>query len=185
MWRAASVLTLALLIAGCSSAGDLPRQTSIIPKGNLRLFPEYAVSFADLVQIGAVVGVVYLVTDPLSPSWSISETRLEDERVIYQLKKQYVSFGGEGEARYIMTRRADALSREQGRKGYVVERYEEALDSRMLLPYRTAYAEIRLDPAERLKTAERQRTVQHRSPTDGVASPAAIDTTESAPRSTD
>ncbi|MEN3111832.1 hypothetical protein ACFONG_06790 [Uliginosibacterium paludis] len=144
MRRIGGCLLLVLGLAACSSTGDIPRQTSIIPKGSLRLFPEYAITFADLVQVGLVAGAVYLVTDPLSPAWQITETRLDDDRVIFQLKKQHLSFGGEGEARLIMTRRVDALRREQGKEGYVIERYEEALDSRMLLPYRTAYAEVRL-----------------------------------------
>ncbi len=58
-----------------------------------------------------------------------------------------MALGGEGEARLIMVRRAEALSREQGKGGFVIERYEEAMDSRLLLPHRTAYAEIRLKPA--------------------------------------
>ncbi len=56
--RSCCGLLLALLLAACSSAGDIPRQTAIIPKGSLRLTPTYAITFADLVQVGLVAGAV-------------------------------------------------------------------------------------------------------------------------------
>ncbi len=143
MRRAIRILPLLLLAAGCST-GDIPRQTSIVPKGALRILPGYAVAYADLVQIGLLVGAVYMITDPSAPNWQIRETRLPDNRVIYELNKQHLSAGGDGEARYVLTRRAEALAREQGLSSYRIERFEEAVDSRLWLPRRTAYAELQL-----------------------------------------
>lgn len=142
-------LPLVLLILSACSTGDVPRQTSFVPKGAVRVLPEYAVAYADLVQIGLVMAAVYYVSDPSAPNWEIIETRLPDNRVFYRLNKQYFSVGGDGEARYILTQRAEALAREQGMAGFQIARYEEAVDSRILLPRRTAFAEILLQPAAR------------------------------------
>lgn len=133
-----------LCLSSCSNFGDIPRQTSIIPKGSLRIFPNYAVSYVNLVQMGLLVGAVYYVSDPTAPTWEIIETRLPDNRVFYRLNKQYISMGGDGEGRYILSQRIEALAREQGMVGFRIERYEESVDSRILLPRRTAYAEIQL-----------------------------------------
>lgn len=138
-----------LCLSSCSTSlknqpGDFPRHTSIIPKGSLKIFPDYAVRYVDLVQIGLVVGAVYYVSDPTAPTWEIVETRLPDNRVLYRLNKQYISMGGDGEGRYILSQRIEALVREQGLAGFRIERYEESVDNRILLPRRTAYAEIQL-----------------------------------------
>lgn len=139
------LLPLLLSLAGCSSlSGDLPRKTAIIPKGSLRIFPAYAVAHADIVQVGLLLAAVYMVTDPTAPNWEIVETRLPDNRVLYKLSMQYLHLGGDGEARYVLARRAETLAREQGLAGYQILRYEEAVDSRIFLPQRTAYAELQL-----------------------------------------
>lgn len=144
-WHGILLLSAALVVSGCSNvSGDIPRQTSVVPSGNLRLFPHYSIAFADLVQVGALVGSVYLISDPTAPGWDITETRLPDNRVLYDMKMQYFRLGGDGEARYVVVRRAEALAREGGYAGYQINRYEEAIDSRILLPRRTAFAEIQL-----------------------------------------
>lgn len=139
------ILPLLLSLAGCSSlSGDIPGNTSIIPKGSLRIFPNYAVAHADIVQVGLLLAAVYMVTDPTAPNWEIVETRLPDNRVLYKLSMQYLHLGGDGEARYVLARRAETLAREQGLAGYQIQRYEEAVDSRIFLPQRIAYAEVQL-----------------------------------------
>ena len=137
------LLLLATALAGCSS-WDFPKHTSLIPKGSLNLLPHYSVAYADLVQVGLLVGALYMVTDPTAPTWEIAETRLPDNRVLYKLSKQKISVGGDGEARLVLARRAEALAQEQGLAGYRIERYEEAVDSRIFLPQRTAFAEVQL-----------------------------------------
>ena len=139
------IIPLLLSVTGCSSlSGDIPGNTSIIPKGSLRIFPGYAVAHADIVQVGLLLAAVYMVTDPTAPNWEIVETRLPDNGVLYKLSMQYLHLGGDGEARYVLARRAETLAREQGLAGYQIQRYEEAVDSLIFLPQRTAYAEVQL-----------------------------------------
>lgn len=138
-------LSLVIGLSACSSlSGEIPGNTSIVPKGSLHIFPKYAVTHADIVQVGLLLAAVYMVTDPTAPNWEIVETRLPDNRVLYKLSMQYLHVGGDGEARYVLARRAEALAREQGLGGYQIQRYEEAVDSRIFLPQRTAYAEVQL-----------------------------------------
>jgi hypothetical protein len=127
---------LCAALAGCSSA--------IVPKAQIKLFPNYGIAIADIVTIAGIGAVVYYITDPMAPTWKITETRLADNRVMYELNMQTLHLGGEGEARYIMTRRAEALVREQNMRGYQILRYEESIDSRPLFPHRMALAEIQL-----------------------------------------
>jgi len=137
--------SLLLVMAGCSSfSGDIPRKTAIVPKGSLHLLPSYSISYAGLVQVGLVAAAVYYITDPTAPVWEIVETRLPDDRVQYALNKGYLSLGGDGEARGVIMRRAEALAQEKGMAGFRVQRYEESIDSRILLPRRKAFAEIQL-----------------------------------------
>lgn len=103
-----------LWLGACATGGNFPKSTSLLPTGALRLTPQYSIAFADLVQIGAVVGVVYMVSDPTAPNWSITETRLPDDRVLLDLNMQRLRLGGDGEARYVLARRAEALVRERG-----------------------------------------------------------------------
>lgn len=132
------------LACGCSTTGDIPRKTSIVPKGALHVLPQYSIAFADIVQIAGVAAVVYAITDPTAPTWEITEIRLPDHRVQYNLRMQYLHLGGEGEARNILAHRVEALVQEEGLAGYQIQRFEEAMDSRIWLPRRTAYAEVRL-----------------------------------------
>ncbi|MDO6385490.1 MULTISPECIES: hypothetical protein [unclassified Uliginosibacterium] len=127
-----------LVMAACSTL------SKPIPSDGLG----YAVTYGDVLKVGVLIGTLYYITDPRAPSWEISETRLPDQRVIYQMNKQYLSVGGDGEAGYIMRRRAESLVRELGMADYRIERFEEAVDNRILLPRRTAYAEIRMIPVK-------------------------------------
>lgn len=136
---------LMVLLAACSTySGNVPRNTSIIPAGGVHVFPNYLVTYADLVQVGVLVGLVYMVTDPTAPAWEITETRLPDNRVIFDLRKQNLSVGGDGEARMVLGRRAQALAQEKGFRGYRIDRYEESIESRILMPRRLTYAEVTL-----------------------------------------
>lgn len=139
----ASFLALSVLaVVGCTGVHNLPSNGSLVPAGKLQLFPKYGISYADAITIAGIAALVYTVTDPLAPAWEIIETRLADHRVLYNLRMQNLHLGGEGEARYVLARRAEALAREEGMRGYEIVRYEEAIDSRIFLPHRTATAEI-------------------------------------------
>lgn len=144
MKRALAVLLLTGLAACSTYSGNVPRNTSIIPAGGLHIFPNYVVTYTSLVQVGVLAGVIYMVTDPTSPAWTITETRLPDNRVFFDLRKQYFSIGGDGEVRQVLGRRAQALAQEKGFTGYRIDRYEESIESRLLMPRRLAYAEVTL-----------------------------------------
>lgn len=135
------LLGACLTLVACQSV-DIPGNGSLVAGGRLRIFPAYSISYVDMIHIGAVVGMVYLVTDPAAPAWEITETRLPERRVMYALRMKNLHNGGEGEARQVLARRAQALARDEGMRTYRIERYEEAIDSRMFLPHRTAMAEI-------------------------------------------
>ena len=137
------VVAFALLLGGCHTfQGDFPRSTSLVPEGAVRLFPAYKIAYADALQIAGLAALVYTVVDPLAPNWDITETWLADGRVLFNLRMKNFSLGGGGEARQVLVRRAEALSREQGQAGYQIQRYEESIDSRIIFPHRTAYAEV-------------------------------------------
>ena len=139
------VAAFALLLGGCHTLeGDFPRSTALVPDGAIRLFPAYKIAYADALQIAGLAALVYTVVDPLAPNWDITETRVADGRVLFNLRMKDFSFGGRGEARQVLARRAEALSREQGQAGYQIQRYEESIDSRIIFPHRTAYAEVLL-----------------------------------------
>lgn len=144
MRRLLAMGCVAILIGCSTTSGDIPRNTSIVPKGALRVFPRYSIAFADIVLIAGVAAAVYSITDPTLPAWEITEIRLPDHRVQYNLRMQYLHLGGDGEARYVLARRAEALAQEEGLAGYQIQRFEEAVDSRIWLPRRTAYAEVKL-----------------------------------------
>jgi len=137
------ILWCMLMLAACHSFhGDSPRTTSLIPDGSLKIFPKYQISYADMLQVAGVMALVYIVVDPEAPNWEITETRVSDTRVLFNLRMKDFHLGGAGEAPQVLARRAETLSREQGMTGYQIQRYEESLDSRILFPHRTAYAEV-------------------------------------------
>lgn len=143
------VISLLLAVAACHTfQGDYPRTTSLVPPGALKIFPNYKLAYADIVQIAGVAVIAYTLVDPLAPNWEITETRLSESRVAFKLRMKDFNLGGMGEAPMVLARRAASLSAEQGMAGYQIDRYEEALDSRIIFPHRTAYAEVQLLPLE-------------------------------------
>lgn len=143
------VCGLCLVVSACHTfQGDFPRSTSIVPSGSLRLLPNYKIAYADVIQIAGLAALVYKVVDPLAPNWEITETRISESRVLFNLRMKDFHMGGMGEAPMILARRAASLSAEQGMAGYQIDRYEEAIDSRIIFPHRTAYAEVQLLPLE-------------------------------------
>ena len=125
-------LPLLIGLSACSSlSGEIPGNTSIVPKGSLHIFPKYAVTHADIVQVGLLLAAVYMVTDPTAPNWEIVETRLPDNRVLYKLSMQYLHVGGDGEARYVLARRAEAHPHQQRRSSQgAPDRAQQALVAR-------------------------------------------------------
>lgn len=146
--RVCAAFSLCMVAACHTFQGDYPRTTSVVPPGALKIFPNYKLAYADIVHIAGVAVVVYTLVDPLAPNWEITETRLSESRVAFKLRMKDFNLGGVGEAPMVLARRAASLSAEQGMAGYQIDRYEEALDSRIIFPHRTAYAEVQLLPLE-------------------------------------
>lgn len=105
--------------------------------------PGYSVAFNRLVQVGPQVGVAYTIHDPEAPGWKITETRLPDDRVLYEMNALRKA-GRDQDALAVLARRVSALVREQGGVGYRMDRYEEREDLTNPPPRQTAHAEIRL-----------------------------------------
>ncbi|MDQ8024311.1 MAG: hypothetical protein REI94_20890 [Moraxellaceae bacterium] len=136
---------LACALAACSSiSGTYPRKGPIIPDASIRLTSDYAIGLTDAVMIAGVLYLAYQVVDPLAPAWEIREVHLAEDRIQFDMQMQRISFGGDGEARMVMQRRARALARQGGYTGYEIVSYAENIDSRLFLPRRMAEAEIRL-----------------------------------------
>jgi len=105
--------------------------------------PGYSVAFNRLVQVGPQVGVAYTISDPEAPGWQITETRLPDDRVLYEMNALRKA-GGDQDALAVLARRIGALVREQGSVGYRMDSYEQREDLTNPPPKQTAHAEIRL-----------------------------------------
>lgn len=139
-------LCACLLLTACQTF-HAPHGSLVAADGKRTVVPEYGVSCADAIQVGDSAGHVCAVADPSAPAWDIVETRLHGNRVHYTLRLQYLHFGGEGEARSVLARRAQALAAERGLRGYRIERYDEAIESTFFLPHRAVRAEVTLLPA--------------------------------------
>ncbi|MBL8446184.1 MAG: hypothetical protein JNJ44_02095 [Zoogloeaceae bacterium] len=112
---------------GAVSAGMLAQKASYLK-------PEYL----------AAVGVAYALYDPWAPNWEVDVVSLGDQRVRFELRLRALHTGGEGEARQVVLRSAERVSREQGYSGFELLRYEEGVESSRPFARRQALAEVRL-----------------------------------------
>jgi len=87
--------------------------------------------------------IAYAIYDPLAPTWDVSVTRLDEERVRLDLRMKTLVTGGDGEARQIFVRNARQLAEAQGFAGFDVMRYEEGVDSSRPFARRVASGEVR------------------------------------------
>ena len=92
--------------------------------------------------------IAYAIYDPLAPTWRITATRLDEQRVRLDLRMKRLATGGEGEARRIFRRNAEQLVAEGGFVSYEVLRYEEGIESTRPFAHRFASGEIRLARSE-------------------------------------
>jgi hypothetical protein len=139
-----SVLSLALLLAGC---GTTPSQDWL-------LVPAVAAVASDAgylkMPLVASAAVLYLVMDPLAPNWTIQEARQGEDRYTLALRLKAVHSGGDGEARQVFSRRAAQLAGQPGFGAYEVMSWQEGVESSRPFARRVAYGEVRLlrqDPA--------------------------------------
>lgn len=139
-------LLLALTLSACGTATEraIPSSGALVPNAMLKISPSYSVALEKVVGWGGLVGVAYLVLDPLSPNWNIEEAPLGDSYIHFSLKMKRYYAGGAGEAHEVFTRRAKELARLNGFAGYEVVEYTESLDSSVIGSRRTAEGVIRL-----------------------------------------
>ncbi|MDR2638069.1 MAG: hypothetical protein LBB55_07005, partial [Zoogloeaceae bacterium] len=91
-----------------------------------------------------LVGLVYLMVDPLAPNWEIETLRVSEDVFKMQLSMKSYHTGGAGEAQYIFRRNARRLARAAGYDDYVVLHYEEGIESGTIATHRFSEGEIRL-----------------------------------------
>ena len=99
--------------------------------------------YTELPHIGMALGAWALV-DPLAPNWEISAARLDERHVRFHLTHKLLHTGGEGEARQVLARNAERLSREEGFSEFEILRFEEGIESTRPFARRIVVADVRL-----------------------------------------
>ncbi len=142
--RLSLVLISAALLGGCETVRDYggPAAGAL---GALQTASELELFEAQYLA-GALIA--YAIYDPLAPTWRITATRLDEQRVRLDLRMKRLATGGEGEARRIFRRNAEQLVAEGGFVSYEVLRYEEGIESTRPFAHRFASGEIRLARSE-------------------------------------
>lgn len=144
--RRVAVLALAIAVAACAtdSVKTIPSSGSVIGDYTLKVSPGVSIALDKIVYWGALVGVAYLVLDPLSPNWEIEEAPLGDSHIHFSLRMKRFYAGGAGEAQSVLHRRAKELMRLNSFDGYQLVEYQEGLDSSVLGSQRTAVGVVKL-----------------------------------------
>jgi hypothetical protein len=114
-------LALPCLLAACSSP--------IIPDETIQLTSTMSFTAADVVMTGAVVGLAYLIIDPLAPNWDVRETKLSDTRYRIDMRKKRITTGGDGESIDLFHRQAEQLAATAKATGYSILSWNEGVDS--------------------------------------------------------
>lgn len=135
------VFALALpLVAGCTMLQDHGGKAAGVAGGALMaseleyLEPEYLA--------GALIA--YAIYDPLAPTWRVSVTEMDEQRMRLDLRMKALVTGGEGEARRVFERSARKLADDGGFVDYRVVRFEEGIESTRPFATRFASGEIRM-----------------------------------------
>jgi hypothetical protein len=118
------------------SAGELAQDAAIVGLG-YRLFLPGSPGMI-------LLGIAYLMHDPLAPNWTIETIRVREDVFRMQLTMKRRHTGGEGEAQYIFRRNARRLAQAAGYDDYVVLRYGEGIESATSAARRFGEGEIRL-----------------------------------------
>jgi len=85
--------------------------------------------------------------NPLAP-WSVTQTKLADNRWLISMRKRMFTMGGDGEPAALLHLHAKALARQQGYREYVILSLTEGVQSDMPIGYRWARGEVLLRAAE-------------------------------------
>jgi hypothetical protein len=118
------------------AAGELAQDVAIAGAAYKLLLP----SGSDLI----LLGLAYVIYDPLAPNWEIETTRVSEDVFRMQFTMKRLHTGGEGEAQYLFRRNARRIAQAAGYDDYQVLRYEEGIESASRASRRFGEGEIRL-----------------------------------------
>lgn len=143
MIRPIAFAACCLYLGACSTGQAYPHGWSLIPDVSVNVAKGSQIALSDLVAGAVVLGVAYMVIDPLAPNWTLQETRLDPDTVRLELTMKRFHQGGDGEAMQVFRRRAEALARQSKAGSYTITRYEEDIESNWI-SRRFARGEIRI-----------------------------------------
>ena len=126
-------IALCCLLAGCNP---------VIPDHTIHLTSTISFALADALMVAAVVGVAYVVIDPLAPNWEIHETKLSDTRFRIDMVKKRVTTGGDGESIDLFHRHAEHIATQVEASGYTIMSWNEGVDSEFPIARRWSRGEI-------------------------------------------
>jgi hypothetical protein len=132
----AGYVALPCLLTACSSP--------IIPDETVKLTSTMSFTAADVVMTGAVVGLAYLIIDPLAPNWDIHETKLSDTRYRIDMRKKRITTGGDGESIDLFHRQAEHIAANAKAPGYLVLSWNEGVESQFPIARRWSRGVIEL-----------------------------------------
>jgi hypothetical protein len=118
------------------AAGELAQDTAIAGAVYKFLLP----TGGDMI----LLGLAYVIYDPLAPNWKIETTRISEDVFRMQFSMKRFHSGGEGEASYVFRRNARHIVQAAGYDDYQVLRYEEGIESATIAARRFGEGEIRL-----------------------------------------
>ncbi|MDR2365854.1 MAG: hypothetical protein LBD68_08395 [Zoogloeaceae bacterium] len=95
-----------------------------------------------------LLGLTYVIYDPLAPNWEIETVRASEDIFRMQLTLKRFHSGGEGEAQYLFRRNARRIAQAAGYDDYRILRYEESVESAAFASHRFGEGEIRLLKAQ-------------------------------------
>jgi hypothetical protein len=137
---------IVLLVAACgTTTRQLPSSGKyLLPNASLRVTPQIDYTVEQIGLAAAIVGIAYLIYDPLAPNWEIEEQIISDDTYHFSLRAKSFRIGGDGEALRIIRRRAFGLQRERGSISYRVLSYSEGIDSATPLTSRVSEGMVQL-----------------------------------------
>ena len=133
----AGCLALTSLLAGCNP---------IIPDETINLTATTAFTLADALMWTAVIGVAYVVIDPLAPNWEIHETKLSDTRYLIDMRKKRITTGGDGESIDLFHRQAGQIAAGAKAPGYTILSWNEGVESVFPIARRWSRGVIEVNP---------------------------------------
>ncbi|MDR0380317.1 MAG: hypothetical protein LBI62_10340 [Candidatus Accumulibacter sp.] len=143
-------LLLLLSLSGCGTVEDVRKNTQNPQTIIEDVVPAAAFAGAGyklLLPVGSeriLLGLAYVIYDPLAPNWEIETTRISEDVFRMQCSMKRFHTGGEGEAQYLFRRNARRIAQAAGYDDFQIMRYEEGIESATFASRRFGEGEIRL-----------------------------------------